>query len=146
MFNKLAEIAGQYLKKGSQVYFEGSLRTRKWQDQNGNDRYSTEIVADQMQLLGGRGQGQGDAGGGGYSRGNAGGDALDDGFSQVPARAGAGSGAGTGGNGGGYGGGGGGNGGAPRPAGGGYGGASRGTANSAPRVPDETFEDDDIPF
>lgn len=53
-FGKLAEIAGQYLKKGSQVYVEGSLRTRKWQDQSGQDRYTTEIRADQMQMLGRR--------------------------------------------------------------------------------------------
>jgi len=53
-FNKLAEIAGQYLKKGSQVYIEGSLRTRKWQDKDGQDRYTTEIIADQMQMLGGK--------------------------------------------------------------------------------------------
>ena len=54
-FSRLAEIAGEYLKKGSQVYVEGSLRTRKWQDKNGNDRYTTEIVANDMQMLGGRG-------------------------------------------------------------------------------------------
>ena len=60
-FNKLAEIAGEYLKKGSQVYVEGSLRTRKWQDQSGQDRYTTEIVASEMQMLGGRG-GSSDAG------------------------------------------------------------------------------------
>ena len=53
-FNKLAEIVGEYLKKGSQVYVEGSLRTRKWQDQSGADRYTTEIVASEMQMLGGR--------------------------------------------------------------------------------------------
>lgn len=53
-FGKLAEIAGQYLRKGSQVYIEGRIRTRKWQDQSGQDKYSTEIVADQMQMLGGR--------------------------------------------------------------------------------------------
>ena len=53
--NKLAEIAAQYLRKGSQVYIEGSLRTRKYQDQNGQDRYVTEIRADQMQMLGGKG-------------------------------------------------------------------------------------------
>lgn len=58
-FNKLAEIAGQYLQKGSKVYVEGSLRTRKWQDQNGNDRYSTEIVANEMQMLDSRNMGQG---------------------------------------------------------------------------------------
>jgi single-strand DNA-binding protein len=50
-FNKLAEIAGEYLKKGSKVYIEGSLRTRKWQDQGGQDRYTTEIVASEMQML-----------------------------------------------------------------------------------------------
>ena len=53
-FGKLAEIAGEYLKKGSQVYVEGSLRTRKWQDKEGKDRYTTEIVADRMQMLGSR--------------------------------------------------------------------------------------------
>lgn len=56
-FGKLAEIAGQYLKKGSQVYIEGSLRTRKWQDKEGQDRYTTEIKADVMQMLGGRSEG-----------------------------------------------------------------------------------------
>ncbi|MCY1201698.1 Single-stranded DNA-binding protein [compost metagenome] len=55
MFGKLAEIAGQYLRKGSSVYIEGRIRTRKWQDQSGQDKYSTEIVGDQMQMLGGRG-------------------------------------------------------------------------------------------
>ena len=50
-FNKLAEIAGEYLKKGSKVYVEGSLRTRKWQDKDGQDKYSTEIVASEMQML-----------------------------------------------------------------------------------------------
>lgn len=63
-FNRLAEIAGEYLKKGSKVYVEGSLRTRKWQDKNGQDRYTTEIVAAEMQMLDGRG-----AGGGGGSAG-----------------------------------------------------------------------------
>jgi single-strand DNA-binding protein len=53
-FSRLAEIAGEYLKKGSQVYVEGRLRTRKWQDKEGQDRYSTEIVADSMQMLGSR--------------------------------------------------------------------------------------------
>lgn len=50
-FNRLAEIAGEYLRKGSKVYVEGSLRTRKWQDQNGQDKYTTEIVASEMQML-----------------------------------------------------------------------------------------------
>jgi single-strand DNA-binding protein len=54
-FGRLAEIAGEYLRKGSQVYIEGRIRTRKWQDKEGQDRYSTEIVADQMQMLGSRG-------------------------------------------------------------------------------------------
>jgi single-strand DNA-binding protein len=57
MFGRLAEIAGEYLRKGSQVYIEGRLRTRKWQDKQGNDRYSTEVIADEMQMLGGRGGG-----------------------------------------------------------------------------------------
>ena len=60
-FGQLAEIAGEYLKKGSQVYVEGRLQTRKWQDKDGNDKYTTEIVADRMQMLGSR---QGMGGGG----------------------------------------------------------------------------------
>ncbi|MCC1497519.1 single-stranded DNA-binding protein [Alcanivorax sp. 1008] len=56
-FNKLAEIAGEYLKKGSKVYVEGSLRTRKWQGQDGQDRYTTEIVVSDMQMLDGRSDG-----------------------------------------------------------------------------------------
>jgi single-strand DNA-binding protein len=54
-FGRLAEVAGEYLRKGSQVYIEGSLRTRKWQDKQGNDRYSTEIIGNDLQMLGGRG-------------------------------------------------------------------------------------------
>src|SRR5579862_702880 len=57
LFGRLAEIASEYLKKGSQVYIEGSLRTRKWQDKQGNERYSTEIIGNEMQMLGGRGGG-----------------------------------------------------------------------------------------
>lgn len=53
IFGKLAEIAGEYLKKGQQVYFEGKIQTRKWQGQDGQDRYTTEIVANEMQMLGG---------------------------------------------------------------------------------------------
>ena len=70
MFNRLGEIAGEYLKKGSKVYIEGKLQTRKWQDQQGNDRYSTEIVADQMQMLDSRGGGMGggQGGGGGFQQ------------------------------------------------------------------------------
>ncbi len=60
-YRRLAEVAGQYLKKGSQIYIEGRLQTRKWQDKDGNDRYTTEIIADTMQMLGGR---QGMGGGG----------------------------------------------------------------------------------
>lgn len=63
LYNKLAEIAAQYLRKGSQVYVEGSLRTRKYQDQNGQDRYVTEIRADQMQMLGGNQNAQQNNGG-----------------------------------------------------------------------------------
>jgi single-strand DNA-binding protein len=67
-FGKLAEIAGEYLKKGSQVYVEGKLRTRKWQDKDGQDKYTTEIIADSMQMLGSRqGMGGGDSGGGDYA-------------------------------------------------------------------------------
>jgi single-strand DNA-binding protein len=58
-FRKLAEIANQYLRKGSQVYIEGSLKTRKWQDKDGQDRYTTEIVADEMKMLGSRPDSQG---------------------------------------------------------------------------------------
>jgi len=65
LFGRLAEVAGEYLRKGSQVYIEGSLRTRKWQDKQGNERYSTEIVGNDMQMLGGRGGGAGAAPGGG---------------------------------------------------------------------------------
>ena len=54
MYNRLAEIAAEYLRKGSQVYIEGKLRTRKWQDKEGRDRYTTEIQANEMQMLGGR--------------------------------------------------------------------------------------------
>jgi len=93
MFGKLAEIAQQYLKKGSQAYFEGRIQTRKWQDQSGNDRYSTEIVANEMQMLGGR------AGGGGGAPMESGGQSqsqpqskpapaetapMDDGFDDIP--------------------------------------------------------------
>lgn len=56
-FGRLAEVAGEYLRKGSQIYVEGRLQTRKWTDQQGVERYSTEIVAGEMQMLGGRGQG-----------------------------------------------------------------------------------------
>jgi single-strand DNA-binding protein len=64
MFGRLAEIAAEYLRKGSQVYIEGKLRTRKWQDKEGKDRYTTEIVADEMQMLGSKGGGGASAGAG----------------------------------------------------------------------------------
>ena len=65
LFGRLGEVAAEYLKKGSQVYIEGSLRTRKWQDKQGVERYSTEIVGNDMQMLGGRGGGGGMGGGSG---------------------------------------------------------------------------------
>jgi single-strand DNA-binding protein len=67
-YDRLAEIAGEYLKKGRPVYVEGRLKTRKWQDKEGKDNYTTEIVADQMQLLGSR-EGMGSGGGGGEDHG-----------------------------------------------------------------------------
>lgn len=105
LFNRLGEIAGEYLRKGSKVYIEGSLRTRKWQGQDGSDRYTTEIVANEMQMLDGRGDNAGamNAGGydqspqyggapqggqGGYGQGNQGGSASQGGqggFNQQPA-------------------------------------------------------------
>ena len=91
MFGRLAEIAAEYLRKGSQVYIEGKLRTRKWQDKDGQDRYTTEIIADEMQMLGGRGgaggggsfggggqQGGGQQGGGGNAPPQSGPDDFDD--------------------------------------------------------------------
>ncbi|MDR5755896.1 single-stranded DNA-binding protein [Caballeronia sp. LZ035] len=109
-FGRLAEIVNEYLKKGSSVYIEGRIRTRKWTDQAGQERYSTEIVADQMQMLGGRG-GAGGGDDGGYSR-------------SAPAeRSGGGGGGGrapAGGRAGGAGGGGGGSGRPSAPAGGGF--------------------------
>ena len=81
-YDRLAEIAGEYLKKGSPCYVEGRLKTRKWQDKDGKDNYTTEIVAEQMQLLGGR-EARGGSGGG-YGGSAQGGD---DGFSQeAPSR------------------------------------------------------------
>jgi len=131
VFNgRLAEIAGEYLRKGSQVYVEGSLRTRKWTDKDGIEKYTTEIRADQMQMLGSR-QGQGAPSGGG-----GGGD--DDGYG----------GGGGGGGGGGYGGGGGGGYDAPRRSAA----PSRAPAPAAQRPgaakPASGFDDmdDDIPF
>jgi single-strand DNA-binding protein len=72
LFGRLGEVAAEYLKKGSQVYIEGSLRTRKWQDKQGQERYSTEIVGNDMQMLGGRGASGGGGGGGGGGTGGGG--------------------------------------------------------------------------
>jgi single-strand DNA-binding protein len=83
LFDKLGEIAAEYLRKGSQVYIEGSLRTRKWQDKEGKDRYTTEIVGRDMQMLGGRG-GAGGPAGGGESRGPSRSPASNDDRSSAP--------------------------------------------------------------
>ncbi|HRO61773.1 MAG TPA: single-stranded DNA-binding protein [Burkholderiaceae bacterium] len=126
-YDRLAEIAGEYLKKGRSVYVEGRLKTRKWTDKEGQERYTTEIIAEEMQMLGSR-----EGGGGDYSREASGG--------------GAGGGRGRGSSGGGYGGGGSGGGGS------GAGGAdSRGGQGGSRNVPvggDDPFGpmDDDIPF
>jgi single-strand DNA-binding protein len=89
VFNgRLAEIAGEYLRKGSQVYVEGSLRTRKWTDQAGVEKYTTEIRADQMQMLGSRqGMGQGGGSGGGGDDGGGGGGGYDEAPRRAPAPA-----------------------------------------------------------
>ena len=71
-FNRLAEVAAEYLRKGSQVYVEGRIRTNKWQGQDGQDRYTTEIVANEMQMLGSRGGGGFQSGGGSSDSGTAG--------------------------------------------------------------------------
>ncbi|CAG4891013.1 single-stranded DNA-binding protein [Paraburkholderia saeva] len=118
-FGRLAEIVNEYLKKGSSVYIEGRIRTRKWQAQDGTDRYSTEIVAEQMQMLGGRGGSMGGGGGG-----------DDGGYSREPSeRSGGGGGRGQAS--------------APRGGSGGGGGASR---PSAPAGGGFDEMDDDIPF
>jgi single-strand DNA-binding protein len=85
MYDRLAEIAAEYLKKGSQVYIEGKLRTRKWQDKEGRDRYTTEINANEMQMLGGRA-----GGGGGGMGGGGGGDFGGESRGSRPAQAGGG--------------------------------------------------------
>jgi len=89
LFGRLGEIAAEYLRKGSQVFVEGKLRTRKWQDKQGNDRFTTEIVADNMQMLGGR-AGGGGMGGGGMSGGERVGSSAPprDEYDQAPAPAG----------------------------------------------------------
>lgn len=120
-FGRLAEIMGEYLKKGRQVYIEGSLRTEKYTDKNGVEKYSTDIIADEMQMLGGMGEG---GGGGGGQRG--GGER-----SERPARPS-----------------GGGDRGGPRGGGGGgdYGPRSGGGSSAPPASRNDDFPDDDIPF
>jgi single-strand DNA-binding protein len=83
-FGRTAEVCGEYLKKGSAIYIEGKLRTRKWQDKEGNDRYTTEITGDTLQMLGGRNTGGSDNGGMGQSASFGGGQDFDDGFSTMP--------------------------------------------------------------
>ncbi|WP_250489854.1 single-stranded DNA-binding protein [Caballeronia sp. INML2] len=118
-FGRLAEIVNEYLKKGSSVYIEGRIRTRKWTDQSGQERYSTEIVADQMQMLGGRGGAVGGGDEGSYSR------------SAPMERSGGGGRAPASG----------------RPSGGGAGGAGAGSSRpSAPAGGGFDDMDDDIPF
>jgi single-strand DNA-binding protein len=80
LFGRLGEIAAEYLRKGSQVFVEGKIRTRKWQDKQGNDRYTTEVIADNMQMLGARGSGGGGGGAGG------GGGGMDRGAPSAPPR------------------------------------------------------------
>ena len=142
LFGKLAEIAGEYLKKGRQVYIEGSLRTDKYTDKDGVERYSTDIIGNEMQMLGGNAGGEG----GGFAGGQGGG------ARPQQARA-------VGGGGGNYGGGASaGGGGGQQRGGGNYGGGSRGgddygqprggnapPQRSAPPA-NEGFDDDDIPF
>jgi single-strand DNA-binding protein len=123
MFGKLGEIAAEYLKKGSQVYIEGSIRYDKYTGQDGVEKYSTDILADEMQMLGGRG-GEGGGGGGMRNQRSEGGDSYGSGQR----------------GGGGYGGSGGG-----QRQGGGYGGGSRQAPASSP-PPADDFSDDDIPF
>lgn len=115
-FGRLAEIAGEYLKKGRQVYIEGSLRTEKYTDKNGVEKYSTDIIANEMQMLGGNPNAGGEGGerparaGGGYASARSG---------TGPARAAGGAGAGQG---------------------------SRGSGNNPPPQSNDPFPDDDIPF
>ena len=122
-FGRLAEIMGEYLKKGRQVYIEGSLRTEKYTDKNGVEKYSTDIIADEMQMLGGMGEGGGGGQRGGGER------------SERPVRPSGGGGGGDGDRGGQRGGG-----------GGDYGSRSGGGSSAPPSRNDDPFPDDDIPF
>ena len=132
LFGKLGEIAGEYLKKGRQVYIEGSIRYDKFTGQDGVEKYFTDIVADEMQMLGGVG---GEGGGGGGSRGGERAPRGGGGYER--------SGGGGGGGGGGYERSGSGGGGYERPAAGGASGAGAGAPRNAPPA---DFEDDEIPF
>lgn len=137
-FGRLAEIAGEYLRKGSQVYIEGSIRTDKYTGQDGIERFSTEVIANEMQMLGGRGGGGGEGGerserpsrgGGGYAaRGDAGGGGQQDrgaaGGDPFESQGGAGSDRGA----------------PARPE------PSRGPAAPSPSAPMDDFGDDEIPF
>ena len=144
MYRRLAEIAGEYLKKGSQIYVEGKLQTRKWQDQQGQDKYTTEIIVDQMQMLGGRG-GEGGGGNGGYQRpqNNQGGynqAPAQGGYNQAPQQGGGQQGGYNSNQGGGY----------NSNQGGGYNQAPQGGNQGQPKNPpmaEPDFDfDDDIPF
>lgn len=136
LFGKLAEIAGEYLKKGRQVYIEGSLRTDKYTDKDGVERFSTDIVANEMQMLGGggaEGGGGGGGGGGGFQRSQGGG-----GGGQRQGGGGYGNRGGGGGGGNDFGGG---------SGGGGRGGNDYGSRpSSPPPAENNSFDDDDIPF
>jgi single-strand DNA-binding protein len=89
LFGRLGEIGAEYLRKGSQVYVEGKLRTRKWQDKQGNDRYTTEIIGDNMQMLGGKSGGGGGGGMGGERGGGSSAPPREE-YDQSPAPAGGG--------------------------------------------------------
>jgi single-strand DNA-binding protein len=132
-FGRLAEIAGEYLKKGRQVYIEGRLRTEKYTDKAGVEKYSTDIIADEMQMLGGN-PGMGGEGGGERA--------------ERPARSGGGGGygGGRGGSGGGSGGGYGNRGGSGGGSGGGGGGYGNRGGSAPPAQNNDPFPDDDIPF
>lgn len=143
MYRRLAEIAGEYLRKGSQIYVEGKLQTRKWQDQSGQDRYTTEVIADQMQMLGGKGgqAGQSDGGSQGQPRqaspqANQGYNQTAPSYQKMPNQ-------GAGSNQGGNNQGGGGNQGASNQ---GYNQSSAGQKNQPPMVEPDFDFDDDIPF
>jgi single-strand DNA-binding protein len=129
LFGRLAEIAGEYLKKGRQVYIEGSLRTDKYTDKDGVERFSTDIVANEMQMIGGNaGEGGGGGGFGGGGGGGGGGGARSGGAPRGQARSGGGGSSGGGDE---Y---------------GARGGNDRAPQRSSPPPSNDNFDDDDIPF